>query len=188
MPSSVRAPRNYVVALKCRVLCRSLPLTENRFSRLSSYNVFLMKTFPAAFLNVDLDIKSNSDPALIAKAWENRVIRMHAPKVGRQHWLRFALTFQPKTPTAAIRHFAKLVRGLPPRGRRAWAQAASKEFDVGIQAGFERRSGEWLLEPEIVQTIADLGARIRLTVYSPLLIIHEDATRKRARSRRIRRA
>jgi hypothetical protein len=81
-----------------------------------------MKTFPAEFLNVDLDIKSNL-----------------------------------------------------------------KEFDIGIQAGFERRSAEWVLEPEVVQTVADLGARIRLTVYSPLLIIHESATRKRAPSRATRR-
>ena len=146
-----------------------------------------MKTFPAHFINVDLDIKSGSDPAVLAEALENRVIFMHADKIGRQHWLRLCLTLQPKDPTAAIRRFAKLVRDLPPRARRAWVQAASKEFDIGIQAGFERRSGEWVLEPEVVQTIADLGARIRLTVYSPLLVIHENAKRKRARSRASRR-
>lgn len=141
-----------------------------------------MKTFPAEFLNVDLEIRSTSDPAAIAKAWENRVIPMHADKVGRQHWLRLCLVSQPKSPTAAIRHFAKLVRDLPPRGRRAWAQASSKEFDIGIQAGFERHSAEWMLEPEVLQSIAELGARLRLTVYSPLLIIDQNATRKRARS------
>lgn len=143
-----------------------------------------MKTFPAEFLNIDLDIKSNSDPAVIAKAWENRVVPMHTDKLGRQHWLRLSLGLQPKSPTDAIRRFAKLVRELPPPGRSAWAKASSKEFDIGIQAGFERGSGEWVLEPEVVRTIADLGARIRVTVYSPLLIIDENAARKRATRRR----
>jgi hypothetical protein len=147
-----------------------------------------MKTFPADFLNVDLEIKSRFDPAVFETAWENRVIRLRADQIGRQHWLRLALTFQPKNPTAAIRRFAKLVQHLPPPARRAWVQATTKEFDIGIQAGFERGSGEWVLEPEVVQTIADLGARIRLTVYSPLLIIHENAKRKRARLRASSRA
>ena len=142
-----------------------------------------MKIFPAEFLNVDLDIKSKSDPAAIAKAWENRAVSIHTHKLGRQYWLRGALVFQPKNPTDAIRRFAKLVRDLPPGARRLWTKASSKEFDIGIQAGFERRSGEWVLEPEVVRTIADLGARIRVTVYSPLLIIDENAARKRARSR-----
>jgi hypothetical protein len=142
-----------------------------------------MKTFPAEFLNVDLDIKSNFDPAAIVKAWNNRVHPMHTDKHGRQYWLRLSLALQPKSPTDAITRFAKLVGDLPPRERSLWTKASCKEFDIGVQAGFERGSGEWVLEPKLVRTIADLGAQIRLTVYSPLLIIEENAARKRARSR-----
>ena len=138
-----------------------------------------MKTFPAEFLNVDLDIKSKVDPGILVEAWDNQVIP-HLDKWGRRHWLRIMLTSQPRNPTEAIRRFAKLVRGLPTRGRTIWTQA-SKEFDIGIQAGFERRSGEWVLEPELIQTVADLGAQVRLTVYSPLLVIHENAKRKSRR-------
>lgn len=146
----------------------------------------LMKTFPAEFLNIDLDIKSNFDPAAIVKAWKNRVFPMHIDKQGRQYWLRLSLALQPKSPTDAITRFAKLVRDLPSRERRLWAEASLKEFDIGIQAGFERGSGEWVLEPKVIRMIADLGARIRVTVYSPLLIIHENAARTRARSRATR--
>jgi hypothetical protein len=146
-----------------------------------------MKTFPAEFLNIDLDIKSHFDPAAIVEAWKNRVVPMHADKHGRQYWLRLSLALQPKSPTDAITRFAKLVRDLPARERSLWAKASSKEFDIGIQAGFERGSGEWVLEPEDVRTIADLGAQIRISVYSPLLIIHENAARKRPRSRATRR-
>jgi hypothetical protein len=71
-----------------------------------------------------------------------------------------------------------------------WARAA-KEFDIGVQAGFERRSGEWVLEPEIVRTVADLGAHLRLTVYSPLLLIDEGGPVKghaTARTDRVRKS
>jgi len=68
--------------------------------------------------------------------------------------------------------------------------AASKEIDIGIQAGFERRSGEFVLDPKAVQAAADVGARLRFTVYSPLLIIDEGRERKtsgrRKRGRRRR--
>jgi hypothetical protein len=47
-----------------------------------------------------------------------------------------------------------------------------------VQAGFERRSGEWLLGPQTIRTVADLGAHVRLTVYSPLLLIEEDGRKR----------
>jgi hypothetical protein len=130
-----------------------------------------MKTFPAEFLNVDFDIKSRTDPATLVEAWGARVMG-DIDRLGRRYWLRLSLFPQPKNPSDAIRRFAKLVRGLSPQARTVWAQA-SKEIDIGIQAGFERGSGEWVLEPKVVQAAADLGAHVRFTVYSPLLIIDE---------------
>jgi len=75
---------------------------------------------------------------------------------------------------------AKLVRGLPTRGQTIWTQA-SKEFDIGIQAGFDHHSGEWVLEPEVIQTVADFGARVRLTVFSPLIVLHANTQPKTPR-------
>ncbi len=146
----------------------------------------IMKTFPAEFLNVDFDIKSNSDPAILMKAWGARAVMGDIDKLGRRYWLRLSLFPQPKNPSDAIRRFAKLVRSLSPQARRVWAQA-SKEIDIGIQAGFERGSGEWVLDPRVVQAAAELGAHLRFTVYSPLLIIDEEKAslrRKRGSRRR----
>jgi hypothetical protein len=127
---------------------------------------------------VDLDIKSRSDLSVLVRAWDNLAILDHLDKSRSRHWLRVVLTSQPKSPTEAIRRFAKLVGGLPRQARTTWTRAASKEFDIGIQAGYELRSGEWVLEPEVLQTVADLGGRLRLTVYSPLPLIRENAKRK----------
>jgi hypothetical protein len=138
-----------------------------------------MRTFPAEFLNVDFDITSKTDPAILVEAWGARVMG----RLGRRYWLRLSLFPQPKNPSDAIRRFAKLVRGLSPQARTVWAQA-SKEIDIGIQAGFERRSGEWVLDPKVVQAAAELGAHLRFTVYSPLLIIDEARQIKTSRKRK----
>ena len=136
------------------------------------------KTFPAEFLNVDLDVTSIADPGVLVEAWHNRVIQMHAGKRGRRHWLRLTLARQPNSPTDAIRSFTRLVQRLPRPAATIWARAA-KEFDIGIQAGCERQSAEWVLEPEIIRMVADLGAHLRLTVYSPLLLLGESGPAKR---------
>jgi hypothetical protein len=142
-----------------------------------------VKTFPGAFLNVDLDIKSRVDPHVMIDAWNGRMLPQRIPLPGR-HWVRLMLATQPKSPADAIRRYAKLVRALPPRARAVWTQA-SKELDIGVQAGFEHRSAEWVLDPSVVEAIAAMGARVRFTVYSPLLIIDEEArSRRRARAKR----
>jgi hypothetical protein len=138
------------------------------------------KTFSAEFLNIDLDLKSSADPSPLVETWGRRVSTLHTDKLGRRHWLRLMLAKQPQTPAEAIRRFASLVDQLPSEGATIWARAY-KEFDIGIQAGFERRSGEWLLKPETLQTLADLGAHVRITVYSPLLLMEKDAPPKRRR-------
>ena len=134
-----------------------------------------MKRFPGEFLNVDLDLRSRADPAALVQALGSRVLTAHHGRSGGRHWLRFNLSAQPKTPTEAIRRFAKLINALPSSARRIWT-AASKEMDIGIQAGFERGSGEWVLDARTVKTLADLETPVRVTIYSPLLLMHGKVT------------
>jgi hypothetical protein len=140
------------------------------------------KTFPSEFIAVDLDIKSRSDLSILVNAWDKRAILDYLDNSRNRHWLRVFLTSQPKSPTDAVRRFAKLIHGLPRQARTVWTRATSKEFDIGIQAGYEGRSGEWVLEPEVLQTVSDLGGRLRITVYSPLLLTDANAKRKSRRS------
>jgi hypothetical protein len=137
-----------------------------------------VKIIPAEFLNVDLDLKSIRDPKPLLEAWGHRVMTIHQERIGRRHWLRLMLMTQPKSPDEAIRRFCRLVESLPEAGRAVWDTAASKEFDVGIQAGFNSRASEWVLQPKVIEAIAVVGARVRLTVYSPLLRIREREPRK----------
>jgi hypothetical protein len=120
-----------------------------------------------AFLNVDIDLKSIEDPTSFVQALGSKVLPQSLGKVGRAHWVRLELARQPRSPADAILGFAQLVAKLPPRDRAAWANAASRELDIGIRAGFEPASAEWVLEAGVVEAIVRLGARLRITVYSP---------------------
>jgi len=88
-------------------------------------------------------------------------------KTGRVHWCRLNLERQPMSPTAAVLGFAKLLAMLPRRSRAIWTAATSKEFDIGIQGGIKPLTSEWVLEPEAIQAAAQLGAQLRITMYSP---------------------
>jgi hypothetical protein len=135
------------------------------------------KTFPAQFIAVDLDIKSRSDLSVLVREWENRASLQYVDNSSNRHWLRVHLYSEPKDPAEGIRRFARLVRGLPRQARTTWARASSKEFDVGIQAGYEANAGEWVFESEVLKTVADLGGRLRLTVYSPMIILEKPKRR-----------
>lgn len=135
-----------------------------------------MKRTRSEFLNVDLDLKSPVDLGPLVHAFGRRVLVLHVDRIGRRHWVRLTLARQPRTPSEAIRGFVTLVAGLPAQGRAVWARA-DKEFDIGVQGGFEPRSAEWVLEPKIVQALARLGAQVRLTVYSPPLDVRRRTPR-----------
>jgi len=77
--------------------------------------------------------------------------------------------------------FAKLVSKLPANAKRIWNSATDKEFDIGIQGGFQPKPAEWVLEPTVIKAVARLGAQIRITVYSPEV---ESLTTGRASSTR----
>ena len=118
-------------------------------------------------LNVDLDVKSVAELEPLTEALGSAVLSQRVGNVGRAHRVRFMLSRQPASPTDAILEFAKLVATLPDDRRAIWEKAQSKEFDIGLESGFEPFSAEWVLERRVIEAIAALGARLRITVYAP---------------------
>jgi hypothetical protein len=118
------------------------------------------------FLNVDLAVKSIAEPSPFIQALGRAVLCQRIGKAGRAHWIRIMLSRQPKSPEDAIRSYAALVSRMSGKARTIWDKAISKELDIGIQAGFEPTSAEWVLERRVVDAMARLGARVRITVYA----------------------
>jgi hypothetical protein len=125
---------------------------------------------PTEFLNVDIDLKSRMDPDPLIQALGSKILSQRIGKIGRAHWVRLTLARQPTTPGDAILRFAKLVTNLSGKGRSIWANALSRELDIGIQGGFEPPNAEWVLERNVMKAAAQLGAQVRITVYSANLL------------------
>jgi len=138
----------------------------------------------AHFINVDLDLKSTSDLSPLREAWSRQTIAIHVGKDGRRHWLRLMLLKQGRDPSEAILEFCRLAGQLRGAARVAWQNAVPREFDIGIQAGFERGAAEWVLPPQVIDAVRNTRARIRMTVYSPLpLLVERKRQRQKARRR-----
>lgn len=119
------------------------------------------------FLNVDLDIYSNTPLDPIVAAFGEQV-SVHY--VGRERnryaaHVSFADSFQ-KGGDELIGALAGLVRNLPRATRRLWEQTQSREFNIGIQAGLKPRSYELRVETHTLKAVAALRGNIVVTVYA----------------------
>lgn len=121
------------------------------------------------FLNVDLDIRSNSPLDTLVKAFGRTVFALYVGREGR-HFVAHLETARASTdPGRLIRRFVALVRRLPPAERRLWDRADHREFNVGIQASATPASYELHLDPSTVADAAKVNAGIGVTVYASAL-------------------
>ncbi len=125
------------------------------------------------FLNVDLHLKCVTNLEAVCEAFGRSIMVLHRDRLGRKHWVVLELARSPKTPTEAIRRFATLATRLRGRAKAAWA-VSEKELDIGIQGGFSPDPAEWVVEAEAVTEAARIGARLRVTVYSPRQLMKTD--------------
>ena len=115
------------------------------------------------FLNVDLDIRVRGDLSALVAAMGRDVWVIHEERHRGRHWVRLSL-IRPRSPEYAIRKLTRIMVKLPVSVRRT-LRKATKEFDLGIEGGFEPQSTEWTLAPDVVQAVGAFGARMRITIY-----------------------
>ena len=128
---------------------------------------------PTEFLNVDLHLKCVTNLEAVCEAFGRSVMVLHRDRLGRKHWVVLELARAPKTPTEAIRRFATLATRLRGRAKAAWT-VSEKELDIGIQGGLSPNPAEWVIEAKAVTEAARIGARLRVTVYSPRQLMKTD--------------
>jgi hypothetical protein len=121
------------------------------------------------FLNVDLDISSREDLASLAEAFRPRLIALHVGRLRQKYWARFELRTQPDNPNVAIRRLVSAIEKLPVRQRARWKRAATRDFNIGIQAAEEPRHSEFVVDPATAIMVGRVGARIVITVYGAAL-------------------
>jgi uncharacterized protein (DUF433 family) len=119
------------------------------------------------FLNVDLDIYSNSDLQPLVDAFGNAVCVLYAGRIRRTYKAVLEVTKMTKDADAAIRVFCELIRGLPRPSKRLWNEAKTRDFSIGIQSADKPNSMDFALSADTVKQAGKVGARIVITVYAP---------------------
>ncbi len=121
------------------------------------------------FLNVDLDVLSRRRLEPLATALERRGLFVHyvGPEGARQG-AHFSLTSIAgvSSADALMRKLAGHITALPPAVRVLWDNAASRTFNIGIQAGIQPPSHEICIASQTLALVAALGARVVITTYS----------------------
>jgi hypothetical protein len=122
----------------------------------------------SSFLNVDLHVRSRASLEPLLNEWTRLARIPDATPPHKARWVLVNLRGQPKNAEAAIRALVKLVENLSTAGRRAWRNASSRTFDIGIQAGIRPYSFEDVrLADETLQSVARVQGSILVTVYAP---------------------
>jgi hypothetical protein len=119
------------------------------------------------YLNVDLDILSRSSLEPLVAAFGQRVLSHYVGREGKRYGAHLSLAIYPEHADKAIRVFVALVKRLPARARRLWDKAQTRDFNIGVDAGFKPQSYELPLAIDIVRAVADVRGRIVFTVYAP---------------------
>ncbi len=124
-----------------------------------------VKREETTFLNVDLDIWSDSRLDSLVKGFGRQVFALYVGQEGRRYVAHVEMAMQSKDPDWLIRRLVVLVKRLSRAQRRLWDRAHLREFNIGIQAASGPSSYELHLDPKTVQAAASVNATIGITVY-----------------------
>lgn len=127
------------------------------------------QTQETEFLNVDLDILSAVSLSPLVTAFGDRVIVLYLGKEGRGCGAHLELhNAYRKSTDQLLREFAALVERLPPKARQLWDRAKSRDFNIGVQAGFAPRMHETFVSTQSLTAVAAVGGRVVFTVHCPV--------------------
>ncbi len=125
------------------------------------------------FLNVDLELESNTSLDAIAQAFGDRVHMLHnGPHGDIPHLLALEVyAGDDNDPESIIEAFCDLIEDLASREMAIWKKCTLRRFDIGIESGtgIAKRFGALCLSlsPAILKRISALSAEAVITVYPP---------------------
>ena len=124
---------------------------------------------PTHYINVDLDIWSREPLEGLVGAMGAGALVLYVGGRGRQHEAHVELASSGRGMSAdrTIVGLTRLVQRLPPRYRKVWDSARSREFNVGIAAGLEPHGFELHLNRATLEALLAVRGTLAVTVYAP---------------------
>ena len=121
---------------------------------------------PIQFLNVDLELKSESSLQPIVDSFGDNIYVLGCGSVGSHYQAAFESPGIPNAdPDLLIRYFCDLIQDFHGVGKAAWETAFSRVFNIGHESGHEPKFIESELSPDTIAKISSIGASITITVY-----------------------
>ncbi len=127
------------------------------------------------FLNVDLDVISNSDLNPLVEAMGDKTIVLYVGRVKRHHEAHLELVGSPlpadrhpKSPGMLILRFCRLIQELPPQARRLWDAAKTRTLDIGIEAPGPKAYYWSSISSKTLKAASEINAQIAVTAYGPM--------------------
>lgn len=120
---------------------------------------------PTYFINVDLDLRSESDLKELVESFGSAVIVMAPESVGYVS-LEIAEDV-PQNCEAVILAFYELIISLPSKARAIWDACETRCMDIGIQAGLSPYSENFRLSERAISCLSSINAEVAITVYAP---------------------
>ena len=118
-----------------------------------------------AFLNVDLDLKSDGPLDAIVEAFGDQAVVLRHDRVGQRFVASFQVAGIMPNANSTIDALCDLVQALPPPARAVWDACRRRVLDIGIQSGPAPDRFHAVIDAATVRRAGDLGCAIVVTVY-----------------------
>lgn len=123
---------------------------------------------PTHYLNTDLDLTCAHDLSPLIAALRGRGLDALPHPTGRREG-KFVVIFETyenfTTPEATLVAMLDAVESLPADMTALWQQCTQRDFNLGFQCDRQPHACEFAVAPELLQRIANLEARLCLTLY-----------------------
>ena len=127
-----------------------------------------MKREAASFLNLDLELNASTSLSRLAKHLEDSAFILYNGPVNGS----YRLCAEPlirgnlsKSVSACTAHFLDILEALPKDLAALFKHCKSRLFDYGFDGGLESKPLSVNLSTAHLARIADLGVKVRITVY-----------------------
>ena len=117
------------------------------------------------YLNTDLDLVCNFDPASLASEFESRDLIAHVTAGEDGIYYVLCEGFNDTEPEPNIVRLLDAVDALSDKGREIWARCSKREFNIGYDCGDEPWSFNQGISNSVLRRMADCGASFRITLY-----------------------
>ncbi|MFI6871052.1 hypothetical protein [Nocardia sp. NPDC050406] len=130
------------------------------------------------FLNVDVEIRDDADLTALRDALQTvdtSVAPLYCGAEDEGRWLlSFEVYVEPASePDAVAAACCAAIERLPAEARARWDGAEDRVFDFGYDAVAESRTGAPMLSVGTLARLADLGARVAVSVYAHDIVSRE---------------